>query len=379
MKNLLRFLLLPIATLMLSGIANAEPAAADNSSPRLTVELRDGSRVVGQSVEDQLKFDSALLGTLKLAVKDIRAIECGTTNSAKLTTTSGDVLTGWFDSETLRVKTGFGKVELAVNSIRHLTVSATRAPGKLPAGLVALWSAEGDGHDSVGGNDATLTDITFADGKVGQAFSFGGTTPHFEIQENAALNVGEGDGMTISAWIKPSDVTGLHPILEWQPGGVQFWIGQNPGSQGVLCGFFMDNSGRDSSENHYVQIASPGGTLVANAWQHIAVTYDKHSGLLILYVNRSIVAQRPWGSFSLLTKGLLSSYRPGNPGDWTSNRFFSGLMDELAIYNRALTADEIRSICIDQNGGQPLPPPPTPAPGMSPFYNGRFGGGINGD
>ena len=377
MKNFLRLLLFPVAALLLAGITKAEPAAGDNPPPRLTIELRDGSRVVGQSVDEQLKFDSSLLGDLKLAVKDIRAIECVSTNSAKLTTASGDVITGWFGNDELHVKTGFGKVELAVNSIRHLTVSATRAPGKLPPGLVALWSAEGDGHDSVGGNDANLTDITFAEGKVGQAFSFSGATPHFEIAENSALNVGEGEGMTILAWIKPSDVTGLHPILEWQPGGVQFWIGQNPGSQGVLCGFFMDNSGRDSSENHYVQIASPRGTLVANVWQHIAITYDKHSGILSLFMNGSLVAQRPWGSFAPLTKGLLSSYRPGNPGDWTSNRFFSGLMDELAIYNRALTADEIKSVSTDQNGGQPLPPPPTSAPGMSPY--GRFGGGYSGD
>ena len=376
MKNLLGCLMALITMLLLGGIARAEPGS-DNPPPRLMIELSDGSRVVGQSVDDRLKFDSSLLGTLKLAVKDIRTIAYCSTNSAKLMTANGDVLSGWFDSETLRVKTGFGKVELAVNSIRQLTVSVARGPGSRPAGLVALWSAEGDGHDSVGPNDAILTDITFAEGKVGQAFCFSGTTPHFEIAENPTLNVGEGEGMTISAWIKPSDVTGLHPILEWQPGGVQFWIGQNPGSQGVLCGFFMDNSGGDSSENHYVQIASPHGTLVVNTWQHIALTYDKRSGLLGLYVNGSLVAQRQWGSFTPLTKGRLSNFRPGNPGDWTYNRFFSGLMDELSIYNRALSADEIKSVCTAQKGGQSLPPPSTTTPSRTGY--GGFGSDYNGN
>ena len=372
MKTILSLLFFSVTTLLLAD--EAKPV------PRLTIELRDGSRVVGQCVDEQLKFDSALLGDLKLAVKDIRAIECVSTNSAKLTTASGDVLTGWFASPDLRVKTGFGKVELAVNSIRHITIAATRAPGKLPPGLVALWSAEGDGHDSVGGNDATLTDIAFAEGKMGQAFSFNGTSSWIKIPASPALDVGTGEGFTVTAWIKPTDVHGLHPILEWQPGetmpsplGIQLWLGENPSSRGVLCGFFIDANG-----NNYVHVPSPSGTFVVNAWQHIAITYSKADGIINMYVNGKTVSRLSWGSFVPLTKGSLSSFRPGNPGDWTYNKFFPGLVDELAIYNRALSASEIQAVSIEQNGGEPLPSPPTPALGMTPF-NGRFGGSYNGD
>src|SRR5476649_1789963 len=42
---------------------------------------------------------------------------------------------------------------------------------KMPPGLVAFWSGDGNGSDLVGGNKMELTDISFADGKVGQAFS----------------------------------------------------------------------------------------------------------------------------------------------------------------------------------------------------------------
>jgi len=48
-------------------------------------------------------------------------------------------------------------------------VGQPRGGTHLP-GLVALWSGDGDGNDSVGGNTATLTDISFEEGKVGQAF-----------------------------------------------------------------------------------------------------------------------------------------------------------------------------------------------------------------
>jgi hypothetical protein len=145
-------------------------AADTNPPPRLTVELRDGSRVVGESVEKRFEFRSTLLGEIKLNVKDIRAVECVATNSAKLTAANGDTLTVWFADSELAVKTSFGKVELAADSIRKLTVSVTCAAGSHPSGLIALWSGENDGIDAVGGIEADLTDITFVKGQVGQAF-----------------------------------------------------------------------------------------------------------------------------------------------------------------------------------------------------------------
>jgi hypothetical protein len=41
------------------------------------------------------------------------------------------------------------------------------------------------------------------------------------------------------------------------------------------------------------------------------------------------------------------------------------LLDEIAIYNRALSLSEIQTICTEDNHGEPLPPPPLPA--MSPY------------
>jgi hypothetical protein len=150
-----------------------------------------------------------------------------------------------------------------------------------------------------------------------------------------------------------------------------FEIGLNPSDQGVIVASVFD-SGRN---NHF--LCSGFGTIVANVFQNIALTYDKVSGVGTLYVNGTIVAQSHFGSIVPLTKGgLRIGYRPSNPGNSTYNRFFAGLMDELAIYNRALSGSEIQEICTEQNNGEPLPPPPIPAPGTMPF-NGRCGDGIN--
>jgi hypothetical protein len=370
-SNPLCFLATTIFISCFASLANAE-GANTNPPPHLTVELRDGSRVVGTSVDEKMKFRSALLGDLKLEVKDLRTVECAATNSAKLTTANGDTLTVSFANPALAVKTSFGKVDLATDSIRKFTVSAPAlaAIGAHPPGLVALWSGEDDGKDSVGGNDATMTDVAFADGKVGRAFSLNGFSSWMKIPASATLDVGKGDGLTLSAWIKPANVVSFRPILEWNAMtqvGVQLWLGHLPQQHGELFASLTDTDG-----NSHL-LFSPQRAVKPGEFQHVALTYDKASGVGRLFVNGRIVAHDNLGSFTPQTSyDLLVSRRPGDhPGDWTYNAFFTGLLDEIAIYNRALAPDEIKSVCIGDNHGE-LPPPPSPAPpGFSRDFNGR--------
>ena len=126
----------------------------------MTVELRDGSRVVGHSVEKNFKFHSALLGEIKMAVKDIRSIDCAKTNLATLTTSGGDELTVSFAEPEFAVKTSFGKVELAVNSIRRVSVSAAGHSGRARAGLVALWPGKVTAVTWSAPTMATLENVT---------------------------------------------------------------------------------------------------------------------------------------------------------------------------------------------------------------------------
>src|SRR5207302_676150 len=80
------------------------------------------------------------------------------------------------------------------------------------------------------------------------------------------------------------------------------------------------------------------GLLSTTAWQHVAVTYDRTSGTTKLYLNGAVVASANWGNFvPNTTSDLYLGYRPGA-------ETYSGLMDEPALYNRALTVDEIFAI-----------------------------------
>ena len=311
---------------------------------RLTIELRDGSHLVGKGLDDALNFHSATMGDLKLTWSGIRSIIFATEKSptARLTTTNGDAYEVEFVTPAVRVETSFGKNELPTKSIRSIKVSAISGRGQLPEGLVALWSGEGDGKDSVGGHDAELTDITFADGKVGQAFSLNGISSWMKIPGSDNLDVGKGDGFTVSAWIKPANVMGFHPILEWevtrQKNAVSLWIGHLPQDRGVLLCSFGSLNGQNKT------IVSAQNAVLENQFQHVAITYDKTTGIGRLFLNERLVGQQDVSFLTPDTTGpLFISRQPcDQPGDWTYNSFFSGLLDEISIYNRALSAAEIR-------------------------------------
>ena len=91
------------------------------------------------------------------------------------------------------------------------------------------------------------------------------------------------------------------------------------------------------------QVFTPFFTAGYNQWVHVAATYDKASGLATVYYNGVAVSNRVVGTFTPRTGlDLFLGYRP--PGAYVGggNRFIGGI-DEVAIYGRALTGDEIWS------------------------------------
>lgn len=330
-------------------------AADTNPPPRLTVELRDGSRVVGDCLEHYFKFRSVLLGEIKLDVKDVRTVECAATNSVRLTTAIGDTLAVSFVDSALVVKTSFGKVELAVVTIRNFTVSTSVAHCNHREGLVALWAGEGNADDFVHGcNGQLMNGAGFAPGKIGLAFSLnedggkGGFNSgnYVLVPAKLELNVSRGAGFTIMAWINPTTINRQMPIVDFTGspgsaiGGVCFWISLPPGN-GTGSGCIYANVVESDGTPH--NVTSAPRLVKPNVWQQIAVTYDKVSGITTIYLNGKEVTAEQLGSFNtktdmdLLLGGRYFPTSASNPSDT-----FSGKLDEVQLYNRALSASEIR-------------------------------------
>jgi hypothetical protein len=244
----------------------------------------------------------------------------------------------------VRVTNSFG---FAQSSNAILTVtggSSSNSCTPPPSGLVSWWKAEGNAKDSADGNNGTLVNgVGFAAGEVGQAFLFTHTNQDVLIPASSNLDVGLGDGLTLEAWIKPSNITNFDPILEYNPGdGVTYWgvhlyVLPTGSSNGQL---YANVQG--VGDNWHQMWSSPG-LVIPNTFQHVALTYDKASGVARLYLNGAIVVETAFGTFTPKTTGNLNiGNRPTDPAG--SQFTFTGLIDEPSVYNRALGSNEIAAI-----------------------------------
>jgi hypothetical protein len=243
-----------------------------------------------------------------------------------------------------------------------LIVNSSPSCDPVPSGIISWWPGEGNANDIIGNNNGIAsTGLGYTNGEVGQAFSMNATNANFYAPASASLDAGaHGTGLTIEAWIDPSNVNGLQPISEWNNSpeypphagniGVQLWIGQNPGSEGVLCATFLEST----NQAHYLQVSSPSGALVPNVWQHVAVTYDPTNGNITLYINGVTVASQFWGYYVPETRyNFWVDHRPGDePGDWTYGTYLSGPLDELSLYDHALSSNEIAAIYLAGSAGK---------------------------
>jgi hypothetical protein len=230
--------------------------------------------------------------------------------------------------------------------------------------MVAWWTGNNTAEDVQGSNHGTLhngTRFTTKGAKVGGAFEFDGIDDFVKVPASPALNVGAGDGFTIEAWINPdTDNSVARPLVEWNSSdaggltfGVHLWINETyngVGGQGAIYANIVDASGGF----HFV--GSDTGVIQPNTYQHVALTYDKSSGLASIFLNgeqldiylngESTGETADIGSFTPQTSSdLYLGHRTGRP-------HFSGAMDEVSIYDHALTGTDINSIYRADSAGK---------------------------
>ncbi|MGA2248307.1 MAG: LamG-like jellyroll fold domain-containing protein, partial [Verrucomicrobiota bacterium] len=224
--------------------------------------------------------------------------------------------------------------------------------------MLTWWRGENNAQDSVGENNGTPMNggPAFKAGEVGEAFDF---TPNEYVlvnPANSAFDVGPENGFTMDCWINPANMSQRMPIFEFErilgsssgsDVGCEWYIDQPPGTAN-----FEVNVVDSTGAGH--QYESPGNLVSAGVWQHIALTYSKATGMLVLYQNGRNVAQSYLGNFTPLTTfpNLLIGARtylgtPSVPVD-----IFVGQMDEAGFYGRALSDSEIKAIYAAGSAGK---------------------------
>lgn len=215
-------------------------------------------------------------------------------------------------------------------------------------GLVGWWAAEGDARNSVDGSLGQLDGgLTFVPGEIGQAFSFNGIDADVKSAPSTSLEVGRTNGFTIEAWINPSNVVQSQPLMEWQNGlynGLMLWISIPPSFGGNGPGSLV----LDLADIGVGEFSTPPGLIQPDVWQHVAATYDPTSGIASIYVDGTLICQTNFVSIAAATSQYLwFGYDPASTNSLThtygAEYRYAGQMDEVLVYNRALSSAEIQS------------------------------------
>lgn len=222
--------------------------------------------------------------------------------------------------------------------------------GIAPAGLAAWFAGDGDARDNSGNNQGgTLAPAPrapeFTIGKVGQAFNFTANGQYVSIPDSPAVRP---QSLTIEGWANltgtPSPVQSYFdkPLGTINQDSYAIWY-QNGTLHAAICA-----DGSSGYPSNVVQVDAPSFSL--NTWHHVAMTFDDagagQTKTLKLYVDNAQVA----GTTTMLAVGYDNS--PANIGaDYDSqigdNHIgfsWQGAIDEVSLYNRALSAAEINSI-----------------------------------
>lgn len=208
--------------------------------------------------------------------------------------------------------------------------------------VVAVDSAYGNNGALVGG-------VSYTNGYVNQALRLDGTSGYVSVPSSPNLNIGTGSGVTIEGWINPFTPQNLNqmPVVEWDTAslsGLQWWLSNPSTSLGNLFANIVDTGGN----NHLFFTGQ--GLISFNSFQHVALTYDKNSGAAFFYLNGIPVASTNFGNITPQTGPAYNLYF--GKRTFSVNEHYGGLLDELSIYNRALSASEIQAINADGTTGK---------------------------
>jgi PKD repeat protein len=203
------------------------------------------------------------------------------------------------------------------------------------SGLVSWWKAENNAYDSVGGNHGTaMNGVTYAAGKVNQAFSFDGVDDYVSVSSASSLNITNGD-FTVEVWIY------LNAIGSYGDGIIGRLPSDNSSGWGLaIQGREYGIPGKINFFSNNNWIGQSSGAVSANVWTHVAVT--RAGNLLTYYINGSSSGSftNTGNSDNSLSLSIGDMYSAYPSSVWKVN----GLIDEVKIFNRALSATEVSKL-----------------------------------
>ncbi len=175
------------------------------------------------------------------------------------------------------------------------------------------------------GNAGTVTNTVWTAGKYGKALSFNGTGSRVTVADSASLRLAS--AMTLEAWVYPTTVSSAWRDLIMK-GNDNYYLaatttsGGRPGGGGIFGGSYGEAFGT--------------APMPTNTWAYLALSYD--GATVRFYVNGAQVASRAkTGTIRTSTNALTIGSDP------FYGQYFRGMIDEVRVYNTALTVAQIQA------------------------------------
>ena len=232
--------------------------------------------------------------------------------------------------------------EQEITALYTSTPVAQNIPSYVPKdGLVGYWPFNGNANDESGnGNNGTVSGATLTadrNGKANSSYSFDGSSSYINIPNSSSLQFN--GGLTISTWLNASIIASSisntgYILSKGADGGTPYsWTSILDDS---YCSLQIWN---DNNLNTSVDIMQKDYPILTNKWYNVIYTFDGVNAKA--YINSQLVKtiSSPYSIFSnAYDLKFGRRHTSGNP------YFFNGQLDDIAIYNRALTEQEITAL-----------------------------------
>jgi len=222
-------------------------------------------------------------------------------------------------------------------------------------GVVSYYDFEGSLADKIAGDTGTGNNISFVDGKVGKAVLFGGVNSWANL--GPKFNFGDSKPFTVMAWMYADKAKNYAPILAKVAANRA--TSSYPKDDWILLTYTNGYMGAYSSQSAWV-LSSSASVLGTGKWYHL--TYSFNGSSMSFYVNGTFAGSK---SFTYKNNASNNAYL----GSWYNTAAgtydLAGKIDEMKVWNRALSASEIKKeydsdlnpvippkqFCNDSDGG----------------------------
>jgi hypothetical protein len=216
-------------------------------------------------------------------------------------------------------------------------------PSTLSNNLISYYKAESNTNDSLNVNNGTAQGgLTYSSGKSGNAFTLNGTNAYVEIGDK--MDIGY-DSWTYSSWVNPSSLTSGNYFSIFGKFQAANVVGR------IWANFYGDKLQFGWQAFNVIQLETLS-TFSTNTWYHLTFVIDRANNMRI-YINGVLASVNVISGVNDLIPYAIYTYDNNFPfrlGAITSGdnvtpvAFFNGLIDELGIWNRALSQSEITEL-----------------------------------